>query len=263
MKATFATLAFAGAAAAAPHVGHAQFHKKDIFADLNGLVGGAVQNMDKFMDVGASFLKTLTPMVAKNSKDTTAANFIGAATTGNYVVNTIVNKSGKDATWTCWGPEGSWINKFAPTIAVAVPKDQNVTVSHVVGANKAAENTGGCAVMFDGDKLVNGQAFQSWMEYTFVADQWASSTFDVSMEVNAKGHNMTIENEKCKSSHDTCIFKCRDPNAVQCGEAGQYELVNCKGPNTKYYEFAGVPEGGCGGIANTGLTKMTTTLHKM
>jgi len=262
MKATFATLAFAGAAAAAPHVGHAQFHKKDVFADLNGLVGNAMQNVDKVMDVGSAFLKTLTPMVATNSKDTKAANFIGAATSGNYVVNTIVNEAGKDATWTCWGAEGSWINTHTPTIAIAVPSGHNVTVSHAVGANEASKNTGGCSVLFDGDKLVNGQAYQSWMEFTFVVDQWASSTFDISMEVNASGQNMTIEGDKCKSSHDTCIFKCKDPNAKQCGKAGEYELVNCKGPDTKYYEFAGVPEGGCGGISNTGITKLTTTLHK-
>lgn len=261
MKATFATLAMAGAAVAAPHAGHQQFHKKDIFADLAN-VGNAMQNVDKIINVGASFLKTLTPLAATNSKDTTAANFIGAATSGNYVVNTIVNNADKDATWCCWGAGASWINAHAPTISVAVPKGKNVTVSHVVGQDGASKNTGGCAVLFDGDKLVNGQAFQSWMEYTFVADQWSSSTFDLSMEVNPKGHNMTIEGDKCKSSHDTCVFKCNDPAATQCGEAGTYSLINCQGDNRKYYEYAGVPEGGCGGIANTGITKLTTTLHK-
>lgn len=259
MKATFATLALAGAAAAAPHVGHAAFHKKDGIADM---VSSVMDNVNELISDSVSVLSKMGAMAAVNSLTATPDSWIGATTTGNAVTNTVVNNAGKDGYWMCWGAGASWVNVKAPTLAVKVPAGQNVTVSHAKPQD-GSSNTGACGMAFADTKLVNGQLSQSWMEFTFGSGQWSSSTYDLSMEVNMNGHNMTIAGDKCTSDLTRCSFHCVN-GADSCMDAGSYDLINCakgsqEGANIGSY--AGAVSGGCQGIENTGITKLVTTLH--
>jgi len=265
MKTTFATLAMAGAAAAAPHVGHAAFHeKKDFLSDISNIASGnLVNDLSTLMSDAVKVLTGLQAKSAVNSKTPTADTWIGGATEGNAVVNEIVNQGDSDVVFTCWGNQGSWINAVAPTIAVTVPAHQNMTISHAVGQD-GASNSGACAAIFPDTKLVNGQVAETWLEFTYGASEWSSSTFDLSKEVYMLGNNMTAEVDGCKSDFDHCSFHCVDASATSCWEAGSYFIKNCEKDSQKFAQsgtYAGAASGGCGGISNTGITKMTTYLH--
>lgn len=260
MKGTFATLALAGAAAAAPYAGHAQFHeKKDVASDM---VSDLMTEVNSLMTDAVNVLTKMGAKAAVNSLTPTANSWVGKATTGNAVVNTIVNNAGKDAYFACWA-EKSWVNDYAPTVAVMVPNGKNMTISHAI-AQGGATNTGACAPVFNDTELVNGQISQSWLEFNWLASEYGSSTFDLSMEVNMQGHNMSIVADKCTSDLNRCSFHCVDPNAKSCMAAGSYTLKNCAAGSqvgATAGQWGGADSGGCQGIANTGITNIKTILH--
>jgi len=255
----------AGAAAAAPHVGHAAFHeKKDFLSDLSNIVSGNLgEELNTLLSDAVKVMGGIGAMTAKNSQTPTDTTWIGAATQGNAVVHTIANEGASDVVFSCWGADASWVNVHEPEVAVTIPAGKNVTLSHAV-AQGGAQNTGGCGTIYPDTKLVNGQIFETWLEYTFLNDQYGGSTFDISKEVNMLGNNMTTSVDGCVSDFDHCSFHCNDASVASCGEAGSYFLKNCEAGSQKHAssgKWGGQASGGCEGIAPTGITKMTTVLH--
>lgn len=235
MKFALATAALVGAAAAAPHNTHSQFHKKSILSEIKAAVDSTASN-------GASWL--------------------GEMTEGNHVVNTFMNKADDDVQLVVWGNQGSWINNVQPLVSQTIKAGENLTVSHAIGS-AGSPNTGGWAAIYPDTQLVNGQISNLWGEFSFVDDMYSSSTYDVSMEVNMDGHDMTIQGPKCTSSTTQCVFKCSN-GATTCGEENTYELVNCEAGSQEGASaglWGNQAAGGCQGVPNSGITNLYTTLH--
>lgn len=174
--------------------------------------------------------------------------------------NTFTNAAAEDAVLFCWGPAGSWINAVPPLISEPIAAGQSVTVSYAEGAS------GACAPVFADTSMVNGQLYQTWLEYTF-AGVW--STYDVSREVNMNGRtistvhkidgNFNGSSNGCLTDMNTCVFKCSDPTAASCWYG--YQLENCgasNGGGSGVDPTTGGASGGCNGISNGRATLVTT-----
>lgn len=154
--------------------------------------------------------------------------------------NEFSNDSGQNLVLFCWGPAGSWVNAVQPLISHPMAPNEKVTVSYAEGAS------GACSAMYPDTTMVNGQIFNTWLEYTFAG---IYSTYDVSREVNMNGRGMKAVGPGCVSDMETCVFMCSDRSAPSCWYG--YELVNCgasNGGGSGYDAKQGGAAGGCNGI---------------
>ena len=172
----------------------------------------------------------------------------GQATTKGPYQNEFSNDSGQNLVLYCWGPAGSWVNAVAPLVSHPMAPNETVTVNYAEGAS------GACAAMYPDTTMVNGQIFNTWLEYTF-AGVW--STYDVSREVNMQGRGISTQGPACKSDMNTCVFTCIDKSLPQCTTG--YQLENCQAANgggTGWDAKLGAQAGGCNGLtAGSGFLK--------
>lgn len=160
--------------------------------------------------------------------------------------NEFVNESGEDLILVVWGVAGSWINVVQPTITATLSAGQSIWLSFADGAS------GAWTAIYSDTQLVNGQASNTWGEFTF--GQWG--VVDVSREVNMSGHSMSIVGPSCTTDMDTCVFVCSSGNVCTTG----YQLVNCENgsqPGANYGTYDGAPSGGCGGMGSSAVLKTT------
>ncbi|ETI25691.1 hypothetical protein G647_02465 [Cladophialophora carrionii CBS 160.54] len=160
--------------------------------------------------------------------------------------NEFVNESGEDLILLVWGVAGSWVNAVQPTITASIPAGESLWVSFADGAS------GAWTAVYPDTQLVNGQASNTWGEFTF--GQWG--VVDVSREVNMSGHPMSIVGPSCVSDMDTCVFQCSEGNTCMFN----YLLLNCENgsqPGANYGTFEGAPSGGCGGMGSSATLKTT------
>jgi hypothetical protein len=158
---------------------------------------------------------------------------------GPYKAN-FQNNAGEDLVLVCWGVAGSWINAVQPTITASIAAGSSLTVSFADGAS------GACTAVYGDTQLVNGQASNTWMEFTF-GDY---GVVDVSREVNMNGHSLSVVGPSCTTDMDTCVFVCPSSDVCTFG----YELKNCANgsqPGANYGTYAGAPSGGCGGMGSS------------
>ncbi|KAJ9503088.1 hypothetical protein LTR67_008040 [Exophiala xenobiotica] len=158
---------------------------------------------------------------------------------GPYKAN-FQNNAGEDLVLVCWGVAGSWINAVQPTITASIAAGSSLTVSFADGAS------GACTAVYGDTQLVNGQASNTWMEFTF-GDY---GVVDVSREVNMNGHSLSVVGPSCTTDMDTCVFVCPSGDVCTFG----YELKNCANgsqPGANYGTYAGAPSGGCGGMGSS------------
>ncbi|KAL2436269.1 hypothetical protein ABEF95_007292 [Exophiala dermatitidis] len=166
-------------------------------------------------------------------------------TDGPYL-NEFVNESGEDLILVVWGVAGSWINAVQPSITASIPAGESVKVSFADGAS------GAWTAIYSDTPLVNGQASNTWGEFTF--GQYG--VVDVSREVNMSGHSMSIVGPSCTSDMNTCVFQCSSGNSCITG----YELINCENGSqvgANYGTYDGAPSGGCGGMGSSATLKTT------
>ncbi|KIW97712.1 uncharacterized protein Z519_01296 [Cladophialophora bantiana CBS 173.52] len=160
--------------------------------------------------------------------------------------NEFVNDSGEDLILVIWGVAGSWINAVQPTITASLPANSSTWVSFADGAS------GAWTAIYEDTQMVNGQASNTWGEFTF--GQWG--VVDVSREVNMNGHPMSIVGPSCTTDMDTCVFVCSSGDVCMYG----YQLVNCENgsqPGANYGTYEGSPSGGCGGMGSSATLKTT------
>ncbi|KIW12507.1 hypothetical protein PV08_09784 [Exophiala spinifera] len=164
---------------------------------------------------------------------------------GQWKAN-FANEAGEDLVLVCWGVAGSWINAVQPTITASLPANSTLTVSFGDGAS------GACTAIYSDTQLVNGQASNTWMEFTF----GEYGVVDVSREVNMSGHSLSIVGPSCTSNMDTCVFVCASGNVCTTG----YVLQNCatgSQPGANFGTYAGAPSGGCGGMGTSATLAVT------
>jgi hypothetical protein len=156
------------------------------------------------------------------------------------------NDSGEDIILVCWGVAGSWINAVQPTITASITSGSSLTVSFADSAS------GACTAIYEDTELVNGQASNTWMEFTF----GEYGVVDVSREVNMNGHSLSIVGPTCTSDMDTCVFVCSSGTVCTTG----YLLQNCANGSQEganYGEYDGSPSGGCGGMGSSATLQVT------
>jgi hypothetical protein len=196
------------------------------------------------------YIAGLGAKVGANSFTPTNNAWIG--TDGPYQ-NEFTNESGEDLVLYCWGPAGSWVNSIEPLISHSLSANESVTISYAEGAS------GACAGMYPDTTMVNGQIFNTWLEYTFAG---IYSTYDVSREVNMNGRGIKSVGPSCTTDMNTCVFQCSDASAASCWYG--YELINCHAGNGGGtgvdYAGNGGASGGCNGIS-AGAGKLTTSLY--
>lgn len=200
----------------------------NIIDDIKDAVGD-------FMDGVQSLANKIGAKVGKNDKSNNGGIWIGDDSAWQ---TTWTNDGNDPAVVYCWkadGFSGMSINVNVPDVSVALKGGESVTLSF-------AENVpAACAPMFDSSKLaLFGGCDQTWFEVTF--GQFGA--FDISRNVNMKGHNISSKGSKCTSDMNTCVFKCKDENALSCEKGTDYDLFNC-----------GANQGGGGGYD----TKMAGT----
>jgi hypothetical protein len=157
---------------------------------------------------------------------------------GPYTMD-LVNKSPDDLIIVCWGPDASWVNVNQCTITVTVPQNTDKTISFGNG------QIGACAAIYSDTTLVNGQVFNTWVEFTMGPD----GVIDVSREVNMSGHSVSVVGPQCTTDFNQCVFECISGNSCLTG----YTLKNCEAgsqPGAQYGTYGGAPSGGCGGLGN-------------
>ncbi|RVX73270.1 hypothetical protein B0A52_02912 [Exophiala mesophila] len=178
-----------------------------------------------------------------NSETNNGAVWLGSD--GQYT-NEFTNNSGEDLILVIWGVAGSWINVIQPHITASIPAGQSIWVSFADGAS------GAWSAIYSDTQLVNGQASNTWGEFTF--GQWG--VVNVSREVNMSGHPLSIVGPSCVTDMDTCVFKCSSGNVCTF----DYILVNCDNgsqPGANYGYHEGAPSGGCGGMGSSATLKTT------
>lgn len=195
-------------------------------------------------DADASKLSSLgVASMGVNSASPNGQAWLGQS--GPYQ-NEFSNGSGQDLILVVWGVAGSWINAVQPVITASIPAGQSVWVSFADGAS------GAWTAIYPDTQLVNGQASNTWGEYTF----GNFGVVDVSREVNMNGHPMSIQGPSCTSDMNTCVFMCSSGSVCTF----DYILVNCENgsqPGANYGTFDGAPSGGCGGMGSSATLKTT------
>lgn len=191
----------------------------------------------------ASKLSSLGAQTGMNSAVSNGHTWLGDD--GPYKSN-FVNNAGEDLILICWGVAGSWVNAVQPYITASISSGSSLTVSFADGAS------GACSAIYSDTELVNGQASNTWMEFTF----GEYGVVDVSREVNMNGHSLSISGPSCTSNMDTCVFVCASGTTCTTG----YLLQNCANGSqagANYGEYDGSPSGGCGGMGSSAT--LTTT----
>jgi len=164
---------------------------------------------------------------------------------GAYQAN-FYNGAGEDLILVCWGVAGSWINAVQPVITASIAAGSSLTASFADGAS------GACSAIYSDTELVNGQASNTWMEFTF----GEYGVVDVSREVNMSGHSISVVGPTCTTDMDTCVFVCASGNVCTTG----YLLLNCANGSqagANYGEYDGSPSGGCGGMGSSATLAVT------
>ncbi|KAJ9639840.1 hypothetical protein H2204_003633 [Knufia peltigerae] len=199
-------------------------------------------------DADASRLSSLG--VANLGMNSAVANGLawlsGGESDSNPWKANFINNAGEDIVLVCWGVAGSWINAVQPTITASIAAGSSMMVNFADGAS------GACSAIYPDTQLINGQASNTWMEFTF--GEWG--VVDVSREVNMNGHSLSIVGPSCTSNMDTCVFVCPSGDVCTTG----YVLQNCANgsqPGANYGTFAGAPSGGCGGMGQSATLQVT------
>lgn len=232
-----ATLAIGQACAASVSHVHSALHRRHDHVQ-------AEKRATALTDVDAGKLTALgISAVGVNSAVANGQAWLGQD--GPYQ-NEYVNESGEDLILVVWGVAGSWINVIQPTITASIPAGQSIWLSFADGAS------GAWTAIYGDTQMVNGQASNTWGEFTF--GQWG--VVDVSREVNMLGHPMSIVGPSCTTDMDTCVFVCSTGDVCMF----DYLLQNCENgsqPGANYGTFAGAPSGGCGGMGASAVLKTT------
>ncbi|KAF2402945.1 hypothetical protein EJ06DRAFT_536456 [Trichodelitschia bisporula] len=236
-----ALAAFAVGQAVATSIPHRHFHTKRAANEAVELP----TKRNLLTTDAASILTTLGVKSAGiNAAAPNGAVWLGP---GGPYTNEFINNSTATIIAVVWGSWGSWVNAQQPLITVSLAPGQTQVVSFANG------QSGGWAGIYPDTKLVNGQISETWGEYTF-SNPW--STFDVSREVNMKGHVMSIEAPNCVSNFDKCVFVCDDASATSCITG--YSLKNCatgSQPGAGAGTYAGAASGGCTGLGESAALK--------
>jgi hypothetical protein len=197
-----------------------------------------------------SYAAGLGAKVGINSYAPTSNAWIGSD--GPYT-NTFTNDAGVPLVLYCWGPAGSWVNDVPPLISHPLSAGESVDVSYAEGAS------GACSHVTSDITMVNGQIFNTWIEYTF-AGVW--TTYDVSREVNMNGRAISTVGPSCTTDMNTCVFVCEDESLPSCWYG--YTLKNCGtsngGGSGNDPNLGGAPSGGCNGISG-GSGHLRTSLQ--
>ena len=144
------------------------------------------------------------------------------------------------------GIAGQWVNVVQPTITASIPAGGSIWASFADGAS------GAWTAVYPDTHLVDGQASNTWGEFTF--GQWG--VVDVTREVNMNGHAMSIVGPSCTTDMNTCVFICSSGTRCLTG----YQLVNCENGSqlgANYGTYGGAPSGGCGGMGSSATLKTT------
>ncbi|KEF50981.1 uncharacterized protein A1O9_12958 [Exophiala aquamarina CBS 119918] len=215
------------------NLGHNVYHRDS---------GGYINRTAAITDADVHKLSALgVASVGVNSFSPNGAAWLGKD--GPYR-NEFLNVADEDLILVIWGPAGSWINVKQPTLTASLPAGTSLWVSFVNGAS------GAWVAIYADTRLVNGQASNTWGEFTFGAE----GVVDVSREVNMDGHPMSIAGPACTTDMDTCVFLCTTGTACTT----DYVLHNCENgsqPGARYGIHEGAPSGGCGGMG------ASATLH--
>jgi hypothetical protein len=152
------------------------------------------------------------------------------------------HNAGSEKVWlACWqdkGFSGMTLNVNLPDILIKIDVGGNQTVSFAPGASSA------CAPLYSNTVLGNfGGVKNTWFEATF-GDYGA---FDISRNVDMNGNSIEAVGSKCTSNMDTCVFKCKNPNASDCMTG--YELFNCDSGNGGGGGYDPIMQGTGGGCA--------------
>lgn len=160
--------------------------------------------------------------IGKNEKSNNGGIWIGDDSDWKA---TFTNDDNSDAVVYCWkanGFSGMSVNVNVPEVSVGLKAGENVTLSFAPNVPAA------CAPVFSDTKLaLFGGWDNTWWEVTF----GNSGAFDVSRNVNMKGNRISSKGSKCVSDMETCVFKCKDPNALSCEAGTDYDLFNCAASN--------------------------------
>ncbi|KAF2849579.1 hypothetical protein T440DRAFT_469326 [Plenodomus tracheiphilus IPT5] len=156
---------------------------------------------------------------------------------------TFTNDDNSDAVIYCWkanGFSGMSVNVNVPEVSVGLKGGESVTLSF------APDVPAACAPAFSDTKLaLFGGLDNTWWEVTF----GKSGCFDVSRNVNMKGNKISSKGSKCTSDMETCVFKCKNPNANSCEAGTDYDLFNCGASNGGGGGYDAVMAGTGGGCA--------------
>lgn len=168
----------------------------------------------------ASIANKLGAKIGKNDKSNNGGIWIG---TDSQWQMEVTNAGNSESVFYCWkssGFSGMSINVNIPDISVGLKPGEKVNLAF------AANVPAACAPASASSALaLFGGIDETWAEVTF----GNYGAFDVSRNVNMKGCNISMVGSKCTSDMNTCVFKCKDPNAKSC-EKG-YELFNCDAGN--------------------------------
>lgn len=189
---------------------------------VDNIIDDVKDVVSDFMDGVSALANKIGAKVGKNDKSNNGGIWIGDDSAWQ---TTWTNDGNSPAVVYCWkadGFSGMSINVNVPDVSVGLKGGESVTLSF-------AENVpAACAPMFDSSKLaLFGGCDQTWFEVTF--GQYGA--FDISRNVNMKGHSISSKGSKCTSDMDTCVFKCKDPNVSSCEKGTDYDLFNCGASN--------------------------------
>lgn len=198
----------AESSAAAP-TSSSSYDAGDLIGDLVSDLLEGVEDMVKDLGIIST---------GKNDKSNNGAMWVGDD--GDWKAE-FTNDANEDAVIFCWkadGFSGMSLNVNQPEISVGLKSGEKTVVSFAANVPSA------CAPAFKGTKLANfGGLDQTWWEVTF--GQYGA--FDVSRNVNMKGRTISSKGSKCTSDMNTCVFKCKDENALSCEAGTDYDLFGC------------------------------------
>ncbi|KAF1359270.1 hypothetical protein EJ07DRAFT_156175 [Lizonia empirigonia] len=199
----------ANSSSAAAPTSTSSYDAGDLIGDLVSDLLEGVEDMVKSLGIIST---------GKNDKSNNGAMWVGDD--GDWRAE-FTNDANEDAVIFCWkadGFSGMCLNVNQPEISVGLKSGQRTVVSFASNVPSA------CAPAFKDTKLANfGGLDQTWWEVTF----GQSGAFDVSRNVNMKGRTISSKGSKCTSDMNTCVFKCKDENALSCESGTDYDLFGC------------------------------------
>jgi len=170
----------------------------------------------------ASIASKLGAQVGKNAKSDNGGIWIGDSSAWQMEVTNAGSQRNVFFCWRANGFSGMSINVNVPDISVGLGPGEKVNLSFAPNVPAA------CAPASESSKLAMfGGVDTTWAEVTF--GQWGA--FDVSRNVNMKGASISMVGSKCTSDMETCVFKCKNPDASTCEKGVDYDLFNCNAGN--------------------------------